>query len=752
MIKDQEDLAKKVREILAAAGIVPESVTMEATSRLIVDNELVLYGDVGDIWGDGTGFSARDVVQALSILGPGDVVVRMNSGGGLVTEGSAIYAALQAHPGNVTMTIEGIAASAASLIAMAANKIMINESAMVMIHDPSGVTIGTAADHLQTAEVLDKMGGMFAAIYSKRSGNAAEDVRQMMVDETWFTGQEAVDAGFADQVLSGEAKSFARFDYMLYRNAPEKLRAAQRARPAATAAAAARSTEKPDMNELEKAKAEAAQILADAKAQAKKLVDEAEAKAKETADAAEKAKAKADAEAAAKKITDDAQAKADKIVADAKAKADADAKIAADTTKAIMSSCRAAKLDIDIAMKIIDEAKGDVSKAKDLIIDAVAAESGDQSYRPATITSDEHDRFVAGATKGLMFRAALKDGERNEFTGMTLRELAYDSLRMRGVAKRYADPMAMVGDAFFMEAGGHSTSDFAEVLSNVAKKSLLQGYTEYPETFSAWTKRGVLTDFKPTKRVGLNTFPSLAEVPEGAEYTFATIGERAVSVVLLTYGRKFAITRQAIINDDLGAFTQVPNLMGRAAMRSVGDLVYAQITPDTNPLPDSIDLFEAATHKNYAASGSGGAAPSVTTIQTGVAAMLLQKDPDGNATAGVNPVFILVPVELKGTTDVLLAAQYDPAAVAGTLTPNPIRGTLTPVVEPRLSVKSAKEWYLAASPAAADTVEVSYLNGNDQPVIEQRLGWDVDGLEFKIRLDAAAKALDYRGLYKNNGE
>lgn len=716
--------------------------------ELIIDGQLFLYGDVGDMWGDGTGFSAMAVIKALSGM-RGDITIRLNSGGGLVMEGIAIYNAIKAYPGGaVTMQCDGIAASAASLIFMAAapGKRIMGAGTMLMIHDPSGVTIGTAADHENTAEVLHRMADSFAAIYASASGKKEAEVRQIMTDETWFTAAEAVAAGFADGLIENNSAAKAtalvepaKFDYMIYRNAPQNVKAAQRALPTATAARAALTPENTMTPEQIAAKAAADKLIADATAAATLITSEATAGTEA---------AKATAKVTADKLVADATAAAAVIVADAKTAATA----SADVTKQILDRCNTAKLTVAQSLEIIGKAAGNLVKAQDFIIDAVAAAASDQTHRPAHVTADARDKLIEGVTKGLLFRAGQKGGERNEFTGLTLRETAREVLVRNGSTAKFSDPMLMIAAAFRPTMAGpglHSTSDFIEILANIAEKSLLKGYEEAAETFQIWTSKGNLQDFRATKRVSLNAFPGLAEVPEGGEYTYGTIGDRGVAAILATYGKRFAITRQAIINDDLGQFTRVPAFMGRAAKRTVADLAYASITVDANTAPDGVALFHA-NHNNYIASG---AAPTAITFSAAQTKMVLQQDPSGNSTGGLNirPAFILVPVELEATAKILMASANDPAATTPNVV-NPVQGLATVVSDARLSTKSAKEWYLAANPNQFDTVEVAYLNGNENPTLEQRDGWDVDGVEFKVRLDAAVTVLDYKGLVKNNGE
>jgi ATP-dependent protease ClpP protease subunit len=722
-------------------------------NRLIINGELVLYGDVGDLWGDGSGFSDREVLEALVELGPGDIVVRLNSGGGFVTDGWAIYNMLLAHPGNVTIYIDAMAASAASVIAMAGNKRIMREGSLMMIHDPSGVTWGTADDHIDTAELLNKMADICAAIYAKVSGKTEEECRQIMRDETWFDPAEAVAAGFADEIFSvaegsaeeandGEALNFAKFDYMQYKKPPVKAQsaAAQRPLPAKfKPAAAAARMEKFKMNEAE-ARAAADKLIAEATAEAARIT----AAAKD-ADAAAVAAAKVKAD----EIKADAQKAADKLIVDAKAAADKAAADASNVTADIYARCTTAKLTLAEANEIVAAAKGSLDTARDLIIDAVAKKSGDQSFVPAHVTADARDKFVEGATKGLLARAGHKDGERNEYSGMVLRELARETISMRGESTKFNDPMKLIGAAFkpTMYSGMHSTSDFVEILANVANKSMLKGFGEADETYDRWTAKGSLSDFRPAKRVDSGLFSNLSEIPEGSEYTYGTFGDRGESIVLATYGKMFSITRQAIINDDIGVFSTVPQKMGRASKRTIGNLVYGILT--SNPLMSDGNALFSVAHGNLA---TPGGAPSLITVDAGRVAMAIQKDPDSIAAAlNIKPRFFLVPPSLTGVAKTLMAAQYDPAATVGTLTPNTVAGLAEVIEDARLYAADTNAWFLLADPQSTDTIEVAYLNGNENPVMEQREGWNVDGVEFKIRLDAGVKALGWKGAYKNEG-
>lgn len=234
-------------------------------SVIVENSTIVLTGTVGDVYWDEPCFSAAEVSLALAQVGHDrDVLVRINSDGGYASEGAAIHAALARHAGKVTVSVEGIAASAASLIVMAGAEIVMTPGSILMIHDPATCTCGTAADHEISIRYLTALATSFAGIYAARSGRTVEQARADMTAEVWFSPEEAVAAGYADRVGNDQAAgdgaeviefpdrtpelaiTMLRHSPELYRNAPEPLRAlavasgrASRARPSQAAPAAA---------------------------------------------------------------------------------------------------------------------------------------------------------------------------------------------------------------------------------------------------------------------------------------------------------------------------------------------------------------------------------------------------------------------------------------------------------------------------------------------------------------------------------
>ena len=186
--------------------------------------------------------------------------------------------------------------------------------------------------------------------------------------------------------------------------------------------------------------------------------------------------------------------------------------------------------------------------------------------------------------------------------------------------------------------------------------------------------------------------------------------------------------------------------MGRAAIRTVGDLVYAILTGNPT-MSDGVALFHA-DHKNLLT----GAGINTSSVEAMRVAMATQKD--GNATLALRLAYLLVPVALEGTANVVRNSEFEVGTTAATranTVPNMVRNTFEVISDARLDAASSSVWYGSGSSSLTDTIEVSYLDGNDQPTLEEQSGWSVDGVEMKVRLDAGVKALSHRALAKNPG-
>ena len=189
------------------------------------NGEIWLYDQIGQsMWGDG--ISAKAFQKELSAMGRvTNISVRINSPGGDVFDGFAIYSQLQQHPANISVSVDGVAASIASIIAMAAGKgrLAMAKNALMMVHDPSGVAIGGESEMMRVASLLRTIKGNLADTYVSRTGNKRTAVDAWMADETWFTAESAIQNGFAD-VMTAESTVTACFDPSPFRNVPDWLK------------------------------------------------------------------------------------------------------------------------------------------------------------------------------------------------------------------------------------------------------------------------------------------------------------------------------------------------------------------------------------------------------------------------------------------------------------------------------------------------------------------------------------------------
>jgi hypothetical protein len=375
------------------------------------------------------------------------------------------------------------------------------------------------------------------------------------------------------------------------------------------------------------------------------------------------------------------------------------------------------------------------------------------------VTRDEADTRRENMEAALFYRAnPSKHPEfaekSREFVGMSLIEMAKESLqaigvKTRGMSKEQVAIAALNGRANAVSeyfAGAYnSTSDFPKILENVANKSMRQAYQAYPQTFKAWTRQTTAADFKPLNRVQMSDVAALPTLNENGEYHRTAPSDSKETYSLATYGEIIAISRKVLINDDLQAFTRLPELLGKAAARLESDTVWGIITANGN-MGDGNALFSSAHSNNETGAGTALAAAGLATAK---AAFRLQTAPKGMI-LNLVPLYLLVPAALENTAEQLVSPLNIASSDVTKVIPGWIR-SLNPIVEPRLDANSTAAWYLVADPGVIDTIEYCYLEGQQGVYTETRQGFDVDGFEIKARLDFAAAPVEYRGLQKNVG-
>lgn len=373
--------------------------------------------------------------------------------------------------------------------------------------------------------------------------------------------------------------------------------------------------------------------------------------------------------------------------------------------------------------------------------------------------ADERDKFRDGMAHGLLVRSGVLDkredidkAREGGMVGKSLRTLAGDFCRMVGISTASLSDEDLAGRALaYRSAVGQTTSDFTNILANVANKALLQGWDEAPETWMTWTRRGTLPDFKTAEISGISGFTSLDVVPEDGDITYGKFTDRKETIKLVSYGKKYRVSRRLIINDDLQALAAIPRAMGRAANRKVGDITYA-LLDSTGPTlnQDSVVLFHTVTHKNLVEAST---APTVATLNTANVAMARQTDPNTSAVLNIVPRYLVVPKTLENTARILMSAIYDPAGSASSLQPNPFSGRYEVIADARLDGQTSgtAAWYLFADPNIFDTFEVSFLNGMAEPYMRENQEWDGQGVSYMIGVDFGVAALDFRAVHKYRG-
>lgn len=381
-----------------------------------------------------------------------------------------------------------------------------------------------------------------------------------------------------------------------------------------------------------------------------------------------------------------------------------------------------------------------VEEAREMVMDQLRARNAGVSVK---MGEAESDKFRAAAQDAVLMAAGIPVAEAapgaQELRGYSLIEMARESLRRESSsAANFGDNMELARAAI------NSTSTFPAIMSNLANKSVMVGFNEAETTYQIWAGKGSNRDFKEAARVALSEAGNLELVPEGGQFKQDSFGEASARTKVATYGKLFSLTRQAIINDDLGLFSKIATKYGSAAKRLVNKMVYAQLTGNVN-MQDNVALFDSK-HGNVAGTGE---ALSVKAIAKAITAMRRQKGITGEATLNITPKYLVVPPELEVTAYQIVNST---AAVDGENSGvvNPYKGRFIIVADAELTDPDA--WYLVADATQHDTIEVTYLNGVETPRLETRQGFDVDGIEYKVAFDCGVSALDFRGLYKNAGK
>ena len=347
---------------------------------------------------------------------------------------------------------------------------------------------------------------------------------------------------------------------------------------------------------------------------------------------------------------------------------------------------------------------------------------------PATIMQHRRDALFARVS------GTAPKPEAAPYMADTLRDHARAAVEATGTSTRGMD-----ADQLF-RAAMHTTSDFPNLLTGTGNRVLAVGYQAAQNPIkTTLARQATLPDFRAGTRLKLSDVGLLEKVSESGEIKSTTRGEAKESYSLDTYATQFAISRKALINDDLGAFRDWGATAGRMAAETEANLLLAKLLSNPVMGEDGVALFHA-THGNLAA----GAALDVVALDSARKAMRGMKALDKKTPINATPKFLLVGPELETTAEQVLASIY--AATVSDV--NAFSGKLTLLVEPRIIDKS---FYFFADPAVLPVLEYAYLSSAQGPQMASREGWDVLGMEFRVVLDFGCRAVDWRGAFKNPG-
>ena len=419
----------------------------------------------------------------------------------------------------------------------------------------------------------------------------------------------------------------------------------------------------------------------------------------------------------------------------------------------IKLAVRSAKLDDTVSEEMIergisaDEARTEVlakmaEKDKEVETRSVNAEVG------ADLSRVNVQRGIGSALLLRLdpnFQLDKRENENEKLIGaaqpykhMRLLDLAKECLLARGETVKGLSAMEIA------QRGLHSTSDFPLILANVVNKTLRRGYLESPATFLPFTRVVEVSDFKEISRNQFGDAATLVKKQENGEYQSGTIGEAAEKYSVEEYGRIIPIGRRVIINDDMNAFSQLPAKMGIQARNLESDLVWTDLL--SNPImSDTFALF-SAQHGNLGTA----AALSDVTLAEARKLMRLQVGLGGNK-LNLTPKWLYTPVALETTADKIVTSvtpnnQGDISSFSA-IGKTPLQN----LAEPRIDDSSAIEHYVMADQNQIDMYEMAMLQGERGPVTDSEIDFNTDGVKFKIRHTVGVKAIDHRGMVKNDG-
>ena len=450
--------------------------------------------------------------------------------------------------------------------------------------------------------------------------------------------------------------------------------------------------------------------------------------------------------------------------------------------KEIQSLCTAHKIERSFADSLCDEGV-DLNTARAKVLERMASKPVGQTTERVSVAESSDDKLFAAARDGLIMRTLRASGSRQTIERPAAGHEDFKNMKLSRMAEFYAERMGcdvrrMASKDVALVAMGHpgslnrfriqrdvnhTTGSFTSLLLDAANKTLLAGYEEAPYTWSNWARdAGTTTDFKNLNRIRFSEMGTPEMVPEGKEYRSATMSDSKETYAINKYGSIFTISWETVVNDDLDAISRIPAMQGAACRRLQNQAIYGVLTAnaamaDTGALFNATAQTTAGGHANLVTGTA--ATPTVATLNAAYLSMMTKKGLRSDVILNIQPAFLIVPAALGATALQLVGSIADPAAGgsnAGNANTKNIYGPngdrpLKVIIEPVLDANSATAFYFAANNSQVDTVEITFLEGEQSPVLESEWDFDKDVYKNKVRQTFGVAPIDFRGLYKHNG-
>lgn len=404
------------------------------------------------------------------------------------------------------------------------------------------------------------------------------------------------------------------------------------------------------------------------------------------------------------------------------------------TRAAIRQIARSANLSAEWADTQID-AEATVVEARAAAFEAMQSRS-QQTPRIRVVGASGDDPTIIRQRRADALFARISGTQpeepAREYVGDSMRDHARSILEANGISTR-----GMNADAIFTRA--HTISDFQNLLSSTGNRFLMSAYETAQSPLKRLARQGTIADFRAKSLLKLSDIGTLKKVSESGEIKHTSRSEAAEGYKLDTYASIFGLSRQALINDDLGAFADWGRAAGRAAAETEAQLLVDLLISNPKMGEDSKKLFHA-DHGNLDTTALSDAT-IVDDLSAARLALRTMKGVDGKTIVNGVPKFLVVPAVLETAAEQWLKSIY-PATMADA---NPFEGKLEIAVEPRLT--DVDSFYIFADPASLPVLEYAYLSGAPGPQISSREGWDTLGMEYRVVLDFGCGAVDFRGAW-----